>query len=133
MGSNEKRAVLGVVDLCVVPFPFYLVVFTCILTVLVLIIFFLEIENMLATSETIFSITLSSTLSPSLPLSLLIFLSLSLSPPFFGLGVQFGMARKKAELHKKQSNLKFMLSEESLQLLPEYNQRIEVRVKLTTT
>ena len=25
----EKKAVLGIVDLCVVPLPFYLVVFTC--------------------------------------------------------------------------------------------------------
>ena len=36
------------------------------------------------------------------------------------------MARKRAELHEKCSSLKFMLFEESLQLLPEYNQRIEV-------
>ena len=36
------------------------------------------------------------------------------------------MAWKRAELHEKCSSLKFMLSEESLQLLPEYNQRIEV-------
>ena len=91
---------------------------------------------MLATSETIFKLLallslplyLPLFLSPSPSLSCL-FLSLSLSLLFSG--VQFGMARKKAELHKKQGNLKFMLSEESLQLLPEYNQRIEVRMKLT--
>ena len=43
--SLEKRAVLGVFDLFVVPLPFYLVVFTCILTVLVLQVFFVVIEN----------------------------------------------------------------------------------------
>ena len=40
--------------------------------------------------------------------------------------LQFQTARKRAELRERCSNLKFMLSEESLQLLPEYNQRIEV-------
>lgn len=38
----------------------------------------------------------------------------------------FEAARQKAELKEKLSNLKFMLSEASLQLLPEYRQRMEV-------
>ncbi len=37
------------------------------------------------------------------------------------------MARSKAELGDKLSGLKFMLSEASLQLLPEYRHRVEVR------
>ena len=40
--------------------------------------------------------------------------------------MQFEAARQKAELKEKLSNLKFMLSEASLQLLPEYRQRMEV-------
>ena len=40
--------------------------------------------------------------------------------------LQFRVAQKRTELWEKQSDLKFMLSEESLQMLPEYNQRIEV-------
>ena len=41
--------------------------------------------------------------------------------------VQFDVARRKAELQDKLTSLKFMLSEASLQLLPEYKQRIQVR------
>ena len=39
--------------------------------------------------------------------------------------MQFEAARQKAELKEKLTNLKFMLSEASLQLLPEYRQRME--------
>ena len=39
--------------------------------------------------------------------------------------MKFEVARQKAELQEKLSNLKFMLSEASLQLLPEYRQRME--------
>ena len=39
---------------------------------------------------------------------------------------QFHVARKKAELQERLSSLRFMLSEASLQLLPEYKQRIQV-------
>ena len=42
--------------------------------------------------------------------------------------MQFDIARKKAELQEKLISLKFMLSEASLQLLPEYRQRIQVRI-----
>lgn len=41
--------------------------------------------------------------------------------------LQFDRARRKAELNDKLSSLKFMLSEASLQLLPEYGHRVEVR------
>ena len=40
--------------------------------------------------------------------------------------LQFDVARRKAELQEKLTSLKFMLSEASLQLLPEYKQRIQV-------
>lgn len=40
--------------------------------------------------------------------------------------MQFDLARKKAELQEKLRSLKFSLSEASLQLLPEYRQRIQV-------
>ena len=41
--------------------------------------------------------------------------------------LQFDVARRKAELQDKLTSLKYMLSEASLQLLPEYKQRIQVR------
>lgn len=41
--------------------------------------------------------------------------------------LQFDVARRKAELQEKLTSLKYMLSEASLQLLPEYKQRIQVR------
>lgn len=40
--------------------------------------------------------------------------------------VQFEIARQKYEFQEKLENTKFMLSEDSLHMLPEYNQRLEV-------
>ncbi len=45
----------------------------------------------------------------------------------FPIPLQFDRARRKAELNDKLSSLKFMLSEASLQLLPEYQHRVDVR------
>lgn len=42
--------------------------------------------------------------------------------------VQFDITQRKSELKKKLDNITFMLSEDSLQLLPEYKQRREVSI-----
>ena len=41
--------------------------------------------------------------------------------------IQFAIAKEKSELHHQRQQLIFLSSEESLMLIPEYRQRLEVR------